>query len=131
MGKTSGGRRAAVVKDADGAARYFLGGHIWIDGAEGAFLGMGRMLLLERIRSLGSITRAAKSINMSYRRAWELVESMNRQARTPLVVASTGGKGGGGAVLTEAGEKAFAIFKRMDADFQRFKARQSEKLKEF
>lgn len=111
--------------------RYVLGGHIWIDGAEGAFLGMGRMLLLERIRELGSITRAARSINMSYRRAWELVDSMNRQARSPLVIASSGGKGGGGATLTEAGEKAFALFKRVDADFKRFKERQSKKLSEF
>jgi molybdate transport system regulatory protein len=58
---------------------------------------------------------------MSYRKAWELVESMNRQAGAPLVVATTGGKGGGGAVLTEAGERAIKLFSELDAEFAKFR----------
>jgi len=50
-----------------------LKGHIWIEGSEGTFLGYGRIALLERIRELGSITKAAKSLEMSYRRAWILI----------------------------------------------------------
>lgn len=100
---------------------YTVEGHIWVEGAEGTFLGVGRVILLEKIREYGSITRAAASLEMSYRKAWELVESMNRQAGVPLVVATTGGKGGGGAVLTEAGQRAIELFASVDAEFRKFR----------
>ena len=95
-----------------GVARggYKLNGRIWIDGANGTFLGYGRVVLLERIAEFGSISKAAKSMGMSYRRAWELVDSMNRQARRPLVETSIGGKKGGGTKLTEAGRQAVEGF---------------------
>ena len=85
-------------------------GRVWIDGPEGTFIGYGRVVLLERIKEHGSITKAAKSMKMAYRHAWELVDSMNRQAKDPFVVLATGGKGGGGARVTEAGEKAINLF---------------------
>ncbi|MCP4995252.1 MAG: LysR family transcriptional regulator, partial [Gammaproteobacteria bacterium] len=72
--------------------RCRLGGRIWIEGPEGTFLGYGRVVLLERIREHGSISAAARSMEMSYRHAWELVDSMNRQSRSPVVVKSTGGR---------------------------------------
>lgn len=97
-----------------------LRGRIWIDGPEGTFLGYGRIILLERIREDGSITAAARSMEMSYRHAWELVESMNRQAVSPLVVSAAGGKGGGGARLTKAGEEAISLFWKLYQDFQDF-----------
>lgn len=97
-----------------------LRGRIWIDGKEGTFLGYGRIVLLEKICEFGSITKAAKSMGMSYRHAWELVDSMNSQARRPLVESSTGGKGGGGARLTEDGEKAIKLFWEFYRDFQDF-----------
>lgn len=97
-----------------------LRGRIWIEGKEGTFLGYGRIVLLEMIREHGSIAKAAKSMEMSYRHAWELVDSMNRQARKPLVELSTGGKGGGGAKLTEDGEKAIKLFWKFHADFRDF-----------
>jgi len=97
-----------------------LRGRIWIDGTEGTFLGYGRIVLMERIREYGSITQAAKSMDMSYRHAWELVDSMNRQAPGPFVVAATGGKGGGGARLTDDGEKAINLFWELYADFQEY-----------
>ncbi|MBI5204787.1 MAG: LysR family transcriptional regulator [Nitrospirae bacterium] len=97
-----------------------LRGRIWIDGKEGTFLGYGRIVLLEKICEFGSITKAAKSMGMSYRHAWELVDSMNSQARRPLVESSTGGKGGGGARLSEDGEKAVKLFWKFYADFQNF-----------
>lgn len=107
---------------------YTVEGHIWIEGKEGTFLGVGRITLLERIREFGSITRAAKSINMSYRKAWELVESMNRQANSPLVTASAGGRNGGGAVLTEAGQQAIEAFRRLDEGFRRFRENMAQKI---
>ncbi len=104
-----------------------LRGRLWIDGTEGTFLGYGRIVLLERIREHGSITRAAKSMKISYRHAWELVDSMNRQSSKPLVVAATGGRNGGGAHLTEEGQKAIAFFWELYADFQTYLKRQQRK----
>ncbi len=108
-------------------AAYKVRGHIWVEGEEGAFLGMGRVALLEGIRDTGSITRASKTLKMSYRRAWEHVESMNRQAVIPLVEASTGGKGGGGARITEDGKRAIAAFKDMDEAFRKFREKEGER----
>ena len=103
-------------------------GRIWIDGREGTFLGYGRVVLLERIREHGSITKAAKSMEMSYRHAWELVDSMNRQALRPHVEKATGGKGGGGTFLTEEGEKAVGLFWKFYEDFQDFLRHEEKKL---
>jgi len=90
--------------------RYRLRGRVWIEGPDGTFLGYGRVVLLERIREHGSISAAARSMRMSYRHAWKLVESMNRQSASPVVEKKTGGRGGGGAVLTAAGERAVETF---------------------
>lgn len=99
---------------------YFLKGRIWIESSEGTFLGYGRIVLLERIKEYGSIAEAARSMNMSYKHAWDLVASMNRQSKEPLVITSTGGKGGGGARLTRAGERAIKVFWELYEEFQRF-----------
>ena len=103
-------------------------GRVWIDGPEGTFIGYGRVVLLERIRQCGSITQAAKSMEMAYRHAWDLVDSMNRQADKPFVELSTGGKGGGGARVTEEGEKAVKLFRLFYAAFQDFLKREEKKL---
>ncbi len=115
-----------LKKTTKGGAAAGLRGRIWIDGKEGTFLGYGRAILLERIREHGSITKAAKSMEMSYRHAWQLVDSMNRQCSRPLVESATGGKGGGGARLTEAGEKALMLFWEFYADLQEFLTREEK-----
>ena len=107
---------------------YNFRGHIWIDGKEGTFIGYGRVILLERIREYGSITKAAKSMDMSYRHAWELIDSMNRQAPSPFIETSTGGKGGGGTRLTEEGEQAIKMFWDFHKDFQVFLANEEKKI---
>jgi molybdate transport system regulatory protein len=103
-------------------------GRVWIDGTEGTFLGYGRVVLLERIMEQGSITKAAKSMHMAYRHAWDLVDSMNKQAKRPFVELATGGKGGGGARVTEDGERAIQLFWKFSEDFKRFIAKEQERL---
>lgn len=105
-----------------------LKGRIWVEGEGGTFLGYGRVVLLERIKQYGSITMAAKSMQMSYRAAWELVDSMNKQSKTLLVETTTGGKGGGGARLTEAGERAIEAFWKLYKKFEEFL---NEEVREF
>src|ERR1700751_5856068 len=74
-----------------------------IDFAEGRAVGPGKIKLLEMIDSHGSISKAGRQLGMSYRRAWLLVDSLNRCFRTPVVASQQGGQQGGGASLTKFG----------------------------
>lgn len=107
---------------------YYLRGRFWIEGPEGTFLGYGRTLLLERIQAYGSISAAARSMEMSYRHAWKLVDAMNKQSKQPVVEKTTGGKGGGGAKVTKAGEQAIALFWEVDQTMQALLAKTSDEL---
>ena len=78
-------------------------------------LGPGKIALLEAIARTGSITAAAKALGMSYRRAWLLVDTMNRSFRTPLVEAGAGGSHGGGAALTPLGQEVVERYRRIEA----------------
>jgi molybdate transport system regulatory protein len=78
-------------------------------------LGPGKAELLEFIGQTGSINRAAKRMGMSYMRAWSLVQTMNRCFQQPLVLATHGGQGGGGAVLTKTGRRVLALYRQMEA----------------
>lgn len=77
-------------------------------------IGPGKADLLEGIRETGSIAAAGRRMGMSYRRAWLLVEAMNRCFRSPLVETAKGGEKGGGARLTPTGEKVLARFRRIE-----------------
>jgi len=77
-------------------------------------LGPGKVELLMLIGQTGSINQAACRMGMSYMRAWSLVRTMNRSFRKPLVVVARGGEGGGGAMLTETGDKVAALYQQME-----------------
>lgn len=108
---------------------FTLKGRLWIQGDDGTFVGFGRVVLLDRIRRHGSISKAAKSMNISYRRAWELVDSMNRQSGEPVVTTTTGGKGGGGARVTGAGLAVMRRFWDLYKKLSRFLEKENESLK--
>lgn len=74
-------------------------------------LGPGKIALLEAIRTTGSISAAGRAHQMSYRRAWLLVEDLNKSFGEPLVKAHPGGAKGGGAALTQAGERVIALYR--------------------
>ncbi len=101
-------------------------GKIWIEGKNGTFIGYGRVVLLERIEKYGSISKAAKSMNMSYRHAWKLIDSMNRQSTKPFIETQIGGKGGGGAWLTETGKKAIDQFWKIHDNLKNFIAHETD-----
>ncbi len=114
----------------DPSKTYRLNGRLWLETDEGRFLGIGRLELLEHIAALGSISKAAQAMGMSYKRAWDLVSSMNAQAASPLVSTQTGGSKGGGAVVTEAGQAAIAAFRDVQAHFQAFMAAETRRLEQ-
>jgi molybdate transport system regulatory protein len=78
-------------------------------------VGPGKVDLLEAIARDGSITAAAKALGMSYRRAWLLVDTMNRCFAQPVVAAEAGGASGGGARLTATGAEVVRRYRRMEA----------------
>ena len=86
-----------------------------IDFSREERLGRGKIMLLSRIIETGSISAAGRSMDMSYRRAWMLVDTMNRMFAIPVVESQRGGKQGGGAVVTAFGEELLGRFRKMEA----------------
>jgi molybdate transport system regulatory protein len=82
-------------------------------------IGPGKAELLDAIAATGSISQSARRMGMSYRRAWLLVDTMNRCFREPVVASATGGAGGGGARLTDFGARVLAQFRRMQGRVDR------------
>jgi molybdate transport system regulatory protein len=87
---------------------------IRIDFDDEGRLGPGKVMLLERIAQEGSISAAGRSMNMSYKRAWELVADINRSFEEPLVTAQTGGRAGGGATLTRRGQELVRHYRAIE-----------------
>jgi molybdate transport system regulatory protein len=87
-------------------------------GESGA-LGPGKVRLLELIGETGSISAGGRRMGMSYRRAWLLVDSLNRCFREPVVVTRLGGRAGGGAMLTPFGREVVRHYREMEEEAQR------------
>jgi len=79
-------------------------------------IGPGKIQLLEKIREFGSISAAGRAMDMSYKRAWDLVDDINRICRQAAVDRQTGGKNGGGAALTSFGESLVARYRKIERD---------------
>lgn len=79
-------------------------------------LGPGKIRLLELVAETGSISAAAREMEMSYRRAWLLIDEMNRMFKEPVIAAVTGGAHGGGAQLTELGQNVIATYRAIEND---------------
>lgn len=109
------GTALAVSPEAHGTQ---IKGRLWMEREGEIFLSWGRVILLERIKEAGSIAAAARSMEMAYSHAWTLVANMNRLAGEELVSRSFGGRQGGRAWLTPAGEAAVAEFWDLVARFR-------------
>lgn len=86
---------------------------IRIASGEDIAMGQGKADLLEAIGQTGSISAAARQLDMSYRKAWLLVDEMNQCFRSPVVLSTKGGPSGGGAQVTALGEEALARFRQI------------------
>lgn len=108
--------------------RVGLAGTLWFQRADLKFLGGDRIALLEKIDELGSITKAAKAIGISYKTAWDTVNMINNLAEKPLVDRMTGGKGGGGTSLTAEGKNVVAQFNTIQEEHRKFLDNLEERL---
>ena len=79
-------------------------------------IGPGKIALLEQMRDCGSLTQAARELGMSYKRAWQLLDALNRSFKTPLVLTAVGGSGGGGSTLTPLGEEVVSSYRALERE---------------
>ena len=99
-------RRWALGEDTSISLRIELGSD--------TLLGPGKVALLSGIRDTGSIAAAGRRMGMSYKRAWYLIDTLNKAFQEPLVSASKGGRSGGGATLTNTGTAILESYLRME-----------------
>ncbi|MDE2201947.1 MAG: TOBE domain-containing protein [Burkholderiaceae bacterium] len=97
-----------------------LDGTIWLRAGDNNWGGRGRIALLAAIGQTGSITAGAKAVGLSYKAAWDAIDTMNNLAGEPLVVRTAGGKGGGGSVLTPRAQRLIDGFRVLEAEHRRF-----------
>jgi molybdate transport system regulatory protein len=99
---------------------FIVTGSLWIECNGERFLGKGRVELLEHIADTGSINKAAKKMGMSYKKAWQMITSLNQQTQNPVVVVQTGGEKGGGSVLTEEAHELIKYHRLLRERFTAF-----------
>lgn len=107
---------------------YKIKSRIWIEVENNVLLGEGRVQLLKAIDETGSLSKAAKSMNISYKKAWGLLDSINKSAKKPVTINTIGGKGGGGAELTDYGKALILAFDDINQKCWAFLDEQLEKI---
>jgi molybdate transport system regulatory protein len=101
----------------------------WVDIGGVKHFGPGPAELLELIDESGSISKAAKTMGMSYKKAWDMIEKMNARGQSPYVIARKGGKEGGGTALTPTGKKIVESFRKLNNKIQAIVEKETELLK--
>lgn len=99
---------------------FDIDGHIWIKKDDRGFIGPGRVELLQNIQIHGSISKAAQAMKMSYKAAWDSVDIMNKLSTKPLVTKITGGKGGGGTVITAHAKELIHAFNEISSLYRNY-----------
>ena len=107
---------------------FTIKGSLWIECDGERFFGPGPVELLERINETGSINQAAKDMQMSYKKAWEIINMLNTDAAKPFVVTQTGGMSGGGSVITDEAKSMITWYRRLRKRFKSFLEKENEKL---
>ncbi len=92
------------------------------------FIGPGKIDLLEKVDEYGSISAAGRAMDMSYRRAWQLIDAMNQTFCEPVVAAQTGGKKGGGAEVTDFGRQLIVDYRTCEKKFLEAAAAELQRL---
>jgi molybdate transport system regulatory protein len=105
---------------ARGRQRPVIRARLWVEIAGKRALTDAGADLLEQIEACGSLSEAARRLRFAYRRAWMLLDAMNRAWPSPLVITATGGKKGGGAKLTERGRQVLHSYRDLQIQLEHF-----------
>ncbi len=108
--------------------QYKIKSKIWIEIDGKILLGEGRIKLLKTIEETGSLSKSAKKLGMSYKKAWNLIDSVNKCTVQPIVVKNIGGAGGGGTTLTIYGKKMVSAFEKINQNCWNYLDKQVDKL---
>ena len=108
--------------------KFYVDGHVSIKSSNSSYIGSGKIELIEKIKKLGSLRKAAVEMKMSYRQAWLHIEALNKFSDEPLVILKRGGKDGGIAEVTEYADKVILTYKNLKVAFNDFLNEQSNKL---
>lgn len=99
---------------------YKIKSRIWIEVDNEILLGEGRISLLKAIGESGSLSKAAQSLGMSYKKAWSLIDAVNTRAKQQVVTTSVGGKKGGGTTLTDYGVSLVKTYEKINENCWEF-----------
>lgn len=108
---------------------FKVNGSLWLEYEGKRLFGPGPVELLELIEQNGSISQAAKQMNMSYKKAWEIINRLNTNAETPLVITSQGGEHGGGSSISKEARKMIIYYSQLRVRFQQFLEHETIKIK--
>jgi len=104
-----------------------VNGSLWLEHDGRRFFGPGPVQLLEGIEETGSISKAAKKMQMSYKKAWDIVNNLNTTANTPLVITATGGEKGGGSTISQEARELITAYKQLRQRFAAFLEEESKR----
>lgn len=101
----------------------------WVDLNGEKFFGPGPAELLQLIHNTGSISKAARSMGMSYKKAWDIVDTINTRGQSPYVISQKGGRKGGGAQLTARGKSIVSAYNKLTRKINDIVAKDKDLLK--
>lgn len=113
------------VKDLLRQGAFRVNGSLWIEGDGQRFFGPGPVQLLELIEKTGSISKAAKEMAMSYKKAWDMVNRLNGMGAQPFVTTSIGGEDGGGSTISAQAKEMITWYRTLRERFQQFLEQES------
>jgi len=118
----------ASRKSSNKNKNFVVNGSLWIESSGERFFGPGPVELLERIEKTGSINQAAKQMQMSYKKAWEIINALNAEAGHPYVVTQTGGTSGGGSTITKEAKVMITWYQKLREKFKTFLEKETQNL---
>ena len=109
--------------------QFTVNGSLWLEGDGVRFFGPGPVQLLQLIQETGSINQAAKKMQMSYKKAWQLVNNLNAMSAEPMVITATGGEKGGGSSISEEAVQMISYHQQLRERFKKFLEEETRRLK--
>ena len=109
--------------------QFTVNGSLWLEGDGVRFFGPGPVQLLQLIQETGSINQAAKKMQMSYKKAWQLVNNLNAMSAEPMVITATGGEKGGGSSISEEALQMISYHQQLRERFKKFLEEETRRLK--